>query len=165
MPADISNKLGDKLPSISNTININNGVSSVGSGATMLTKNEEELQTRVSELELVNDLLKSRIGQLEDSEAAARESESIVRKSEMMLRVQVNKLEHRLERYRKRSNKNFSILDDDDDYDDDNSDLRLDDSRHKSYAVPSQRKSEPSSVMMMLQPDKTEPLKKKLKTV
>jgi hypothetical protein len=134
----------------------------------------------VSELELVNDLLKSRIGQLEESEAAARESESIVRKSEMMLRVQISKLERRLERYRKRSGKSFDHLDDDDEDEEDGeganernyeqkgkNDLGLDEAQHRTYVAPPppQRKPEPSSVMMILQPDKTEPLKKKLKTV
>ncbi|KAF5109241.1 hypothetical protein DV453_001665 [Geotrichum candidum] len=186
MATDANSRPNDKLPSISQAITISNGSTTTSDSASTsttsglgLSKTEEELQTRVSELELVNDLLKSRIGQLEESEAAARESESIVRKSEMMLRVQMSKLERRLERYGKRSGRSFDHFDDDDDEEEGDganknnyeqkgrSDLRLDEAHHRTYVAPppSERKPEPSSVMMILQPDKTEPLKKKLKTV
>lgn len=184
MATDANSRPNDKLPSISQAITISNGSTTTSDSASTsttsgsgLSKTEEELQTRVSELELVNDLLKSRIGQLEESEAAARESESIVRKSEMMLRVQMSKLERRLERYGKRSGRSFDHFDDDDDEEEDDganknnyeqkgrSDLRLDEAHHRTYVAPppSERKPEPSSVMMILQPDKTEPLKKKAK--
>lgn len=62
----------------------------------------QALQTRVSELELVNDLLRSRITELETSENSARRSEAIVRESEILLRVRVNKLEGKIQSYLKR---------------------------------------------------------------
>lgn len=64
--------------------------------------NVQVLQTRVSELELVNDLLRSRIAELETSEDSARRSEAIVRESEILLRVRVNKLESKNQGYVKR---------------------------------------------------------------
>lgn len=69
---------------------------------TASTEHEQVLQTRVSELELVNDLLRARIAELEASEDAARRSEAIVRKSEILLRVRVNKLETKNKEYAKR---------------------------------------------------------------
>ncbi|CAN6658559.1 hypothetical protein TRVA0_030S01794 [Trichomonascus vanleenenianus] len=57
----------------------------------------ERPKSRVSELEIVNDLLKSRIIQLERSEAAARHSEACVREHELMLRKQIDELKRELD--------------------------------------------------------------------
>lgn len=56
----------------------------------------------MSELELVNDLLRSRISELESAQEAARKSEAVVRESEIILRVQVNKLESKNTSFMKR---------------------------------------------------------------
>jgi GATA-binding protein len=53
---------------------------------------KSQTNTRVSELELVNDLLRSRVSQLEQSESSARKAESTIRESELMLRKTVEKL-------------------------------------------------------------------------
>lgn len=53
------------------------------------------LKSRVTELELVNDLYKSRISELENLEAAARKSELAIRESELALRASVTSLENR----------------------------------------------------------------------
>lgn len=68
------------------------------------TKNSDNqnLQTRVSELELVNYLLRSRISELESAQEVARKSEAFVRESEIILRVRVNKLENKNMSFMKR---------------------------------------------------------------
>lgn len=72
----------------------------------------QALHNRVAELEIVNDLLKSRIAELETSEEAARRSEAIVRESEILLRVRVNKLEKKSQTYVKEIKKLHRIIQD-----------------------------------------------------
>lgn len=60
-----------------------------------LISTNQVLHSRVTELELVNDMLQTRIQQLESSEQVARQSETALRQSELMLRNQVQEL-HRL---------------------------------------------------------------------
>lgn len=64
--------------------------------------NTKSLKTRVTELELVNDLLRSRILELEISEDSARRSEAITRESENLLRLQVGKLESKNQEHTER---------------------------------------------------------------
>lgn len=58
-----------------------------------LSDDHQKLQTRVSELELVNDILRSRISELEFAQEASRKSEAELRESEIILRVRANDLE------------------------------------------------------------------------
>lgn len=51
------------------------------------------LKTRISELEIVNDLYHSKVSQLEFSESSARRAESTIRESELLLRKQVDELQ------------------------------------------------------------------------
>lgn len=57
--------------------------------------NVPSLQSRVSELEFVNNLLLSRISELESAQKISRESISLVCKSELFLRVRVKDLENK----------------------------------------------------------------------
>lgn len=52
----------------------------------------DTLHTRISELELVNDLFKSKVAQLEHSENLARQSEASIRQSELGLRKEIEEL-------------------------------------------------------------------------
>lgn len=54
-----------------------------------------DLKTRLSELELVNDLFRSRVAEVEAAEQAARRSEASMRESEMLLRSALHRLETR----------------------------------------------------------------------
>lgn len=51
------------------------------------------LKTRISELEIVNDLYHSKVSQLEFSESSARRAEATIRESELLLRKQVDELQ------------------------------------------------------------------------
>lgn len=57
--------------------------------------NAGDLKTRLSELELVNDLFRSRVAEVEAAEQAARRSEASMRESEMLLRSALHRLETR----------------------------------------------------------------------
>jgi hypothetical protein len=59
---------------------------------TLETSTVEALHTRISELELVNDLFKSKVTQLEYSESMARKSEASIRQSELELRKEIEEL-------------------------------------------------------------------------
>lgn len=52
----------------------------------------DALHTRISELELVSDLFKSKMAQLEYSESMARKSEATIRQSELELRKEIEEL-------------------------------------------------------------------------
>jgi GATA-binding protein len=55
------------------------------------------LKTRVSELDLINELFRGRVAELEQSDASARRSEMIARDSESRLRRSLEESQHREE--------------------------------------------------------------------
>lgn len=66
----------------------------------------QQLRTRVTELELVNDLFRSKINELEVSEAAARKCETAVRESESLMRKYVKSLEAKVRELQAQVEKN-----------------------------------------------------------
>lgn len=66
----------------------------------------QQLRTRVTELELVNDLFRSKINELEVSEAAARKCETAVRESESLMRKYVKSLESKVRELQAQLEKN-----------------------------------------------------------
>ncbi|ANB12647.1 Gzf3p [Sugiyamaella lignohabitans] len=85
----------------STTTNVNNSNNSntKGTGSNE-SSSPQSLSTRISELELINDLLRSRVSQLEASEAAARKAEATIRESELLLRRHVEELQAENKRLR-----------------------------------------------------------------
>lgn len=78
------------LPTLEFTSNSSNGSNAMGETSELLA-----LRTRVSELELVNDLFRSRVSELEASEAAVRRDLSMRREVESQLRMCVDEFERR----------------------------------------------------------------------
>lgn len=60
------------------------------------------LKTRVSELDLINELFRGRVAELEQSDASARRSEMIARDSESRLRRSLDESQHREEELKRR---------------------------------------------------------------
>lgn len=60
------------------------------------------LKTRVSELDLINELFRGRVAELEQSDASARRSEMIARDSESRLRRSLEESQHREEELKRR---------------------------------------------------------------
>ena len=60
------------------------------------------LKTRVSELEVINELFRGRVAELEQSDAAARRSEMVVRESESRLRRSLEDAQRREEDLKRR---------------------------------------------------------------
>lgn len=79
------------------------------------------LKTRVSELDLINELFRGRVSQLEQSEAAARRAEMVARDSESRLRHSLDESQNREDELRRRISElehrlgaqDHSMLDDD----------------------------------------------------
>ena len=61
-----------------------------------------KLNTRVSELEVINELFRGRVAELEQSDATARRSEMIVRDSEVRLRRSLEESQRREEELKRR---------------------------------------------------------------
>lgn len=60
------------------------------------------LKTRVSELEVINDLFKGRVAELEQNDAASRRSEMIIRESENRLRQTLDETQRREDSLKRR---------------------------------------------------------------
>lgn len=70
------------------------------------------LKTRVSELEVINELFRGRVTQLEQDEANARRGEEMRRESERNLRLHLEESQRRLEESQRRENQLKRRLDD-----------------------------------------------------
>lgn len=70
------------------------------------------LKTRVSELEVINELFRGRVTQLEQDEQNARRGEEMRRESEQNLRAQVEDLQRHLQESQRRENQLKRRLDD-----------------------------------------------------
>lgn len=70
------------------------------------------LKTRVSELEVINELFRGRVTQLEQDESNARRGEEMRRESEQNLKAQVEDLQRHLQESQRRENQLKRRLDD-----------------------------------------------------
>ncbi|OLN95671.1 GATA type zinc finger protein asd-4 [Colletotrichum chlorophyti] len=69
-----------------------------------LIANNSALKTRVSELELINELFRGRLSQMEQDEASARRGQEISGKAEAQLRAQLEASKKQLEESHRREN-------------------------------------------------------------
>lgn len=77
-----------------------------------LIASNSSLKTRVSELEVINELFRGRVTQLEQDESNARRGEEMRRESEQNLKAQVDDLQRRLQESQRRENQLKRRLDD-----------------------------------------------------
>ena len=101
-----------RQPSPGRSASPSNGGLEVPQTYEQLIANNSALKTRVSELEVINELFRGRVTQLEQDEANARRGEDMRREAEMSLSHQLEQSQLRLEESQRRENQLKRRLDD-----------------------------------------------------